>query len=338
MPLTTLMVFHRSVDVFSLLKLACCVFVMTGMGTRVFAQHRLMSAFAPVPRDTTHPVGFFSSSSWLIHAQGAVGEVTPPEHAHDEAELSAYPARDHGWVLTMSEAAVLFTSATRTSVELRCSQRLHANRRNDISFNPRAAVWDEELSVKDVMPSSQVDISASVFHRCKHDIDNAEFESGDSIALGSPQKRTIILGGVAVAGVLQSSVFTRHDAPLQMSVDARMEGMWYARDYRYPAVAFGPDWTNLRGSLQSGFTISCRLTGSVSCGLRASSTAAVFTPPGKSTVDIGYDTMVEASATMHGRAGDVVLSLQWRSVYDHGLRITADAARFVSVGLTLRSH
>ena len=305
---------------------------------RLLAQHRLMTSFAPAQRDSALQTGFFASSSWLLRAQGALGAVTPPSGVTDEADLSHYPARDHGWLLTMSEAVTLYEGENRTSIELRCSQQLHANRRNDVSFNPRAAVWDEELSMKDILPSIPVEVSASVFHRCKHDIDNSDAEEGDSIALGNPQKRTIILGGVSLSGVVQPSVFTHPESPLRLMLDARLEGTWYAKDYRYPFVAFGPSWSDMRGSVQAGATVEYRVSRGFSGGLRASSTGAVFAASGNRSAAVGFDTMIEAFGTVIGTKGDLVISVQWRSVYDHGIRITADAARFVSLGLTVRPH
>lgn len=314
------------------------------LSMRVDAQHRVMSTIVP----TLPPVsmqghadtasGFFASSSWLVRAQGAVGKITPPSGMRDEAELSEYPARDQAWILTMSQAATLYASASRTAVELRCSQQLYASRRNDIAFNPRSAVWDEELTLRNLLPSSAADLSVSVFHRCKHDIDNSDSEEGDSIALNSPQKRTIILGGAAISGVLPPSVFTGISSPLRSMIDARIEGYWYAGDYRFPQVNFGASWADMQGSLQAGLTSEYLLSSAVTCGLRLSSTTAAFAASGSRKAALGSDYLAEVYSTFKGNAGDVMVSLQWRRTFDHGIRISADPASIASLAITLRSH
>jgi hypothetical protein len=329
--------------VVSMVPALMAVTVLT-LSMRVDAQHRMMSTIVP----TLPPVslqghadtasGFFASSSWLVRAQGAVGKVTPPSGMSDEAELSEYPARDQAWILTMSQAATLYASASRTTVELRCSQQLYASRRNDISFNPRSAVWDEELTLRNLLPSSAAEVTVSVFHRCKHDIDNSDSEEGDSIALYSPQKRTIILGGAAISGVLPPSIFTGISSPLRFMMDARMEGYWYASDYRFPQVNFGASWTDMQGSLQAGLTSEYLLSSALTCGLRLSSTTAAFAASGSRKAALGSDYLAEVYSTVKGNAGDVMVSLQWRRTFDHGIRISADPASIASLTITLRSH
>ncbi len=123
---------------------------------------------------------------------------------------------------------------------------LAANPHNDISFNPQTVIWHEQIQY--LQQSRLFTWGISVFHRCKHEIDNA-LPPKENMPLYQykPETRILILSG------LQAEISARPlklSSKLKFNQAIRLENYFIRYDYRNPDNDLPADWENAIGSIQ----------------------------------------------------------------------------------------
>jgi hypothetical protein len=135
------------------------------------------------------------------------------------------------------------TSNVQITTSLEFHHELTANPRNDISFNPRTARWEEYALVH--VATSDWSVRGGWLHRCKHDLDNLDGPNEDAPAAGPIAQRTIILTG-PTAGV-NTAPFTTPLGTVMLATGAE----WYvvSEDYRRPSTSHTGSWKDLQGAV-----------------------------------------------------------------------------------------
>lgn len=99
----------------------------------------------------------------------------------------------------------------RDIILLSLNNELNANSLNDISFNPRQAIWEENLVYLHNLGkfnNKHFIYNINLFHRCKHDIDNLDPANSDVPDLtANLSKRVVILTGLTSGLTISNSPY-----------------------------------------------------------------------------------------------------------------------------------
>ncbi len=282
--------------------------------------------------------GFLSSMKFGLEMQRALGSVTPPIDETEEEELSEFPSRDQAWNIKFVEDVELYRWSELGHLRFVAGQELCANERNDIHFNPRSIIWEEELSVRglfDFRAGGQWSTSVAAFHRCKHDVDNSDQEQNDEIVPGRVQKRSIILSGFAVREKLQPMML-RADSGLQLQAEIGAEYYLMHRDYRYPVLTFGTSWSRARAALCVGLELKHTISQHHALALRTYISQMLFSRDLALAAAQGYLSRAELRIDMRGKAGELSIMLCNERSFDEVVRISADPTNTWSIGIAFR--
>ncbi len=283
-------------------------------------------------------LGWLSYSTFGLELNRALGKLTPPAGEDEEEELSDFPNRDQAWNFKFAEFADIYRWSERASLSLQCGQELLANERNDIGYNPRAIVWEENLCLSGLLSGFSSSSTLRVFHRCKHDIDNSDREENDVIEPGFVQKRTLILGGLSLSRELFSdAVF---DASSKWSCNASIAAEYYAykSEYRYPLVQFSNAWSAANGSVMINASLGYKLglRSAVVCRVYSSETS--FSAANNHPAAMGNCSRFELGYRLEGEQSAFTIALVNERLFDEIVRISADPTNTWSVMIALRPN
>lgn len=122
------------------------------------------------------------------------------------------------------------------------SQELDASTDNQIHFNPKGNVWNEEFRFEKQFKSFIVNLS--FFHRCKHNIDNSGLSDYINIT-DTISQRNIVLTGL-LSGIQVKWYFFNQSVDVICSANA--EYYIYKEDYRYPSKDISENWEDFKFS------------------------------------------------------------------------------------------
>lgn len=130
-----------------------------------------------------------------------------------------------------------------SSLKFNLAQELNASTDNPIRFNPKGNVWNEEIVLEKYY--KDLDVNFSLFHRCKHNIDNSGLT--DYTGLNEQiSQRTLVLSGI-FAGVASKSNYINQ--LFFITYSANVEYYLYKEDFRYPYTNQSGNWEDFLFSI-----------------------------------------------------------------------------------------
>lgn len=156
-------------------------------------------------------------------------------------------------------------STFRDMLLFNLSNELNANSLNDIAFNPRQTIWEENLTYLHnfgTYHNKQFMGNISFFHRCKHEVDNTDRPAGDAPSPDyEPTKRVIILTGVNTGLTISNKDYHNNQNGEKIKNDFRyigkfdLEYYFYSSDIRQPKTEIEFDWNDLIASSRFNFRL-----------------------------------------------------------------------------------
>jgi hypothetical protein len=220
------------------------------------------------------------------------------------------------------------------AITLSLHQELDANDLNNIGFNPRMAIWEENLAWQWGRPfRSQGRVG--VFHRCKHDIDNTDTPDELPDSLYEPTRRVIILSGVNGAWTLPRVRLPSGHARVMLTG----EGYLVSEEYRDPSGIDTASWSTALGSMGLYAYSDMALSSWLTFIVRTSVTATFFGAndatgaPGRTA----WDGRVEGAFAMRGTAGWFEAFVAGERFFDEVATLPPQVTAYVQFGVRLRS-
>ncbi|NUQ81741.1 MAG: hypothetical protein HUU10_09040 [Bacteroidetes bacterium] len=162
--------------------------------------------------DSSLPVGWLPGLGLSAEMNSGYGSVAEEQAWNYKLQGTIYFARLDSWIL----------SGTLTHEQ-------SANPYSDINFNPKRAWWTETINLSYL--TTDYIIQTGIFHRCKHDIDNAEATNPEKPEPVSTQRGPIVTG-------LHLTVLSSPQ-PLLRTIQHRWGGSLnyhlFGSDYRNPS-------------------------------------------------------------------------------------------------------
>lgn len=205
---------------------------------------------------------------------------------------------DQAWNVKMIGHSELYRWAPTSYVGALLAMELTCNPYNDLGFNPRAAVWEQMLTV------AIQSFSLSAFHRCKHDIDNSDPFDSDEPTTESIKKRVLISAGLG-AQYTRSTTFSA--SALDWMI--RAEGFLYNADYRFPRNSVGKSWEDMIASTSAAMRFTQLFTSNMGIYCRGLATGMFF---GGKSAGAEFGGRAEMGCLLMGRQNrlDVFLSVE----------------------------
>ena len=204
--------------------------------------------------------------------------------------------------------------------------QLSANSYNSIGFNPRGAIWEENLHF--VRHHRTFEWHVGAFHRCRHEIDNthAPDESRQDPSY-VPTERLLSLTG------LQAGLSTMWDSSgtLRWRGTIRAELYGPTTDNRVPRNTAPPYWKDAVGAVAGGAQIS-RPVGTwpvLYAGVWSS--AMVFSGDNGTTAEV--DWRIEIGVHARGQRGGVTLLAAYEKTFDDVSRPTPQPSSVLAIGV-----
>ena len=209
---------------------------------------------SPIPVDTP-PVRARPAVSGLIEAQRGFGS---------ENDAQAWNIR----------SAVLVTvrrPQSRSALIGLFANELTSNPYNDIGYNPRGSIWEENVLFFQRRPC--FDWYAGLFFRSRHELDAAtpvnELEPG---AKEGPTARVIGISGYRGALLLSNAA---HRAT-RVRGQVQVERYWHWKEIRIPDDSGGPYWVNASAAFTMGGSVARALRPRLEPYARGWATTVVF--------------------------------------------------------------
>jgi len=154
---------------------------------------------------------------------------------------------DHRWVVSLGGNAELFRSGT-WDLAFETNVHLVVDPNNNISFNPRAFIWEEGI-VLGLRRGEQV-WSFGYLHRCKHDVDNLELLRTSN----REEERALIYGSAFARWTRKTVRF--HGWDVQPLAAAHVYIL--VQDQRFPVFTrkLAPSVQSFQGALRTRLTVS----------------------------------------------------------------------------------
>lgn len=220
------------------------------LGALSFALPAILSAQMFVTRnaelrtfDDSTPTGTFSGQT---HA------FTEWQHGYGSV------AGEQAWDVKAGLTVDLVRSRSIGVLRLSMNAELLANPYNNTRFNPRGAYFEPVLSLDRNVGGLVWQVS--LFHRCRHDIDNLDPADSREGINGMRYKRVIILSGPQI-GVGSSVISLGHDATA--SVSGHVELYPVRVEERRPDDAQGLYWDRAVGATSIGARLAKHISKSV---------------------------------------------------------------------------
>jgi hypothetical protein len=143
---------------------------------------------------------------------------------------------------------------------------------NDITFNPRAILWEEGL-VGTFAAADRWHLQAGYVHRCKHDIDNLEIR----ILRQSDEQRTLIYSGLMTRLVLP--IYTLLAGPTEVTATGTLRNDFFLHllDSRFASQESGRSLESLIDAVNIGGRLELRLPdGRIGAHLSAGLMLSIF--------------------------------------------------------------
>lgn len=143
----------------------------------------------------------------------------------------------------------------RSSLGLTLGHELHANPYNPINFNPRGAIWNENLVYHHRLKNSILQLGLN--HRCRHNIDNADPPRPGMQADYDLISRVVVLTSV-FGGIVTDP--WEINPTLNIQFFGRADAYLYREDARRPRINQEGSWEGIWSSTLVGFSLQHALS------------------------------------------------------------------------------
>jgi hypothetical protein len=241
---------------------------------------------------------------------------------------------DMDWSFKLIGFAEVYRFNNDMSLAFLLGHELNSNPHNDIAFNPRKAIWEENLSL--YQTKNNLSYSVGIFHRCKHDIDNTDppFEN-------KPMPDFQIINRVLILNGLNFRLgYIRKFR--NINITSQLNGEYYilSRDYKSPQnelIKSLASYQDLIGSLRLSSIAEYKLNTTLSVRLFYS-LATIFSNEKSYLRDskINYDGRIELALGINGRTNSADIFVSYESMFEETTQIMPLKTNFWHIGLRLR--
>jgi hypothetical protein len=217
------------------------------------------------------------------------------------------------------------------AIATQLAHELYATPDNGIGFDPRGAVWEEQLALLGRL--GPLAWWTSAFLRCRHEVDN-----GTPVAVAAgrrdaePTSRILVLPGAQIA-------FSTSEISLGSRVTARLgassEGYIDPQDRRNPGTPVTPRWSDATGSIATTGRVGVRIHPAVD-GYARAWRSTVFFRDGTENTRTNSD--VEVGVHVRGRGGAIDVYLARERTFDDVTLPTPRPHTGTFVGVRLASR
>lgn len=260
----------------------------------------------------------------------------------------------------------------RDIILLSLNNELNANSLNDISFNPRQAIWEENLVYLHNLGkfnNKHFIYNVSLFHRCKHDIDNLDPANSDIPNLeANLTKRVIILTGLTTGLTISNNPFYYNSNFQSKNINnkteddvldiedinnvknkniltdtvthyknkfryfSKVEFEYYLNksDYRYPQTEIAYDWNKLVLGNRFNFRIDYEIQNNCNIFTKTDFTLLFFE---KSQTRTNYNLEFGANFSGQNMAFELYFTKQF--LFDELVFVDQNSTQFFGIGLRL---
>lgn len=184
-------------------------------------------------------------------AGGAISGFPQPRFWIEAARGWGSKGGEQAWNIKLGGSFQIEIDGGRTVLLGVFAHELTSNPYNDLGYNPRGAIWDENAFVVRRHPLG--DAYLGVMFRCRHELDNADGSDErlpDSLRVATA--RILGLGGGQLG--FTTKEFSRRGTTVRGYV--RVEGYFHTKDERAPDLRDAPDWRDAIGTFAAGARVS----------------------------------------------------------------------------------
>lgn len=236
----------------------------------------------------------------------------------------------------------------RDIVLISLNNEINANSLNDISFNPRQAIWEENLIYLHNLGkfnNKHFMYNINLFHRCKHDIDNLDPSNSDIPNLeANLSKRVIILTGISTGLTITNSPYFYNNINLNNDTNisnisknkfryfSKIEFEYYINksDYRYPQTEIEYDWNKLVLGNRFNFRIDYEIQNNYNIFTKTDFTLLFFE---KSQTRTNYNFEVGTNYIGQNIAFELFFTKQF--LFDELVFVNQNSTQFYGLGIRL---
>jgi hypothetical protein len=157
----------------------------------------------------------------------------------------------HAWNARIAGLFELYRFNKNTSLVFTTAHEITADLYNNLYFNPKGAIWHETFSMFHRRKTFTFEVGIS--HRCRHNIDNADVEQGDTLNTNAITYRVLILNAPFVNVFTKPIWLTKN---LELTTSLRAEYFWYAYDSRYPYIDNSQLWKDMKAAFHASTGIT----------------------------------------------------------------------------------
>lgn len=242
---------------------------------------------------------------------------------------------DRAWNAVFGGSVELYRWDSVHVLVTRFATAMLGNAMNEIGFNPRGAVWEENIGFVTRHSDTWGLSEGGLTYRCKHDIDNSDPANSDiPHDTGASQKRVLILGGLYGTSTFDPIHLTPQ---IDIRVFDRSEIYFLREDNRFPHNSTGLDWSNAWGSGNIGARVDWRFSAVFTAYTRDYISATLFSKMIIPFKDSRISTEGRAEAGIHfeGAAGGIDAFIAWEHLADDFSEPIPRSSNVVSAGLRI---
>ena len=233
----------------------------------------------------------------------------------------------------------------RDIIAFNLSNELNANSLNDIGFNPRQSIWEENLTYLHnfgTYNSKYYMANVSLFHRCKHEVDNSDSPEGDATKPDYiPTKRVIILTGINTGLTVSNTRYQINKGEdiknqeiytnkLRYFIKGDLEYYLFSSDIRQPNDSITYDWSNLIASSRINLRLNYNIYKDIHIFNSNELTLFWFKEVGAKS---NYKIEIGSSIQTKGISLDVFFINQY--IFDELAFINQNPSNFIGLGVRL---
>ena len=234
-----------------------------------------------------------------------------------------------GWDYRLGVLIPLLTVHRSVELLAQAGHEMWAAPRKGLSFDPRAAVWEERLSLAGQTRRGW-HWDGGLYWRCRHDID--AIDRADT-ATSAPTKRIVILSGLQVgASTPEWSIAPR---ATRLRVQLTGQPILWSDDAREPRNRRVPRWTDARGAWTLTMHAATRGPAGTELHARAWHAMVLFREPQD---EWRSNHRLEASLRLAPRTRPVDLLVATERAFDDLLLPAPRSTRAFFLGVRFASH
>lgn len=303
--------------------------------------HASRNLFHKIVEDTANVGTAFAQSGFSMDLNRGLGFMGAGEQVERYGlTVPSNPNRDRAWNIKLGGYSEFYRYSPRKVLVGYAYHELILNALNDISFNPRAAVWEERIELRNAINWEKAAISFGIFHRCKHDIDNSDNEFNDTPDPTSLKKRVVILTGLSAqltSVTLENNALERLlGIPLHLTYDARLEFYANSSDYRFPFTpSDAVSWRRARASGMFQMLIESPVSKNSTFYLKLYGSGMFFLADGNKnqSASFGTNERTELGYSYSGKNAHFQVFLVNERLFDDPTRIISERTNVFSLGV-----